>query len=470
MDEDGPSGLSRQLIRRYRKNEARLDGHVRAGIDPKAYAKLDRVLQRELGLAQREQVLDTLWGETPAAPKSLRVIAAMRMPKPSPIPAFRGRALRKRDLIRRNRTAGQMALARMMPDFQAMPEVEIVTSHWLTRSVVVNVPISALGEIADRGDVRQIAHDKRMIALALDVSRPLIRADEVENVLGVTGRDVDVAVCDTGVDFTHAALAPVMGNQLDFTGEGTGDLHGHGTHCAGVVASNDRVRRGVAPGCTVHDYKLMDANGSAQPSNCISAIQQAVTDNMDVLSNSWGFSHANGVWVCPDGTCVLCAAAEAAVESGVVVVVAAGNEDNDTCSTYDTHIRCPGHATNVITVAASDDSDAMANFSSIGPAADGRAKPDVTAPGVDIVSARSSTGSDMNGGATVVDGVWLESSGTSMACPHVAGLAALMLDRNGGLSPAQVKAVVMSTAVNIGATADEMGAGRVDAMAAVSSV
>jgi serine protease AprX len=76
----------------------------------------------------------------------------------------------------------------------------------------------------------------------------------------------------------------------------------------------------------------------------------------------------------------------------------------------------------------------------------------------------------MNGQAPVVDGVWCEVSGTSQATPHVAGVCALMLDRNSRLTPQQVKDVIMNTAVNIGASADEMGAGRVDAFAAVSAV
>ena len=377
---------------------------------------------------------------------------------------------RKRASINELRRSGQKAIQRLRKGVEQEARGRVLNSFWLTHSLLVEVSGEGLEELATRADVVSINHDKRVIALALDVSRPLIGADQVENTLGITGAGVDVAVCDTGVDLSHTALAPVAGNQFDFTGEGTGDLHGHGPHCAGIVASNDRVRRGVAPGCTVHDYKLMDMNGSANSSNCITAIQQAVSDGMDVTSHSWGFSHANGAWTCPDGTCVLCTAADAAVNAGTLFVVAAGNEDNDTCSDYDTHLRCPGHATLPITVAASDDSDAMADFSSLGPAADGRAKPDITAPGVDIVSVRSSTGSDMNGQAPVVDSIWCEVSGTSQATPHVAGVCALMLERNAGLTPAQVKSVIMSTAVNIGATADEMGSGRVDALAAVNAV
>jgi len=332
---------------------------------------------------------------------------------------------------------------------------------WLTRSLAVDVNREQLHQFASRKDVRSINHDKWVFAELLDVSRPLIQADQVENNLGFDGSGVDVAVLDTGVDFNHPALTLVQGTQQDFTGEGVGDMVGHGTHCAGIVASQDRTFRGIAPGCTLHDYKLMSNNGAGggttTSSIAITTIQQAVSDGRDVLSNSWGFSHADGNWVCADGTCVLCTAANAAVDNGVVFVVAAGNENNDTCSSYDTHLRCPGHATLPITVAATDDADAMASFSSLGPTADGRAKPDIAAPGDKINSC--------NAGATD----FIEMSGTSMACPHIAGVAALMLEKNGALTPQDVKDIIMRTAVNVGHTPDEMGAGRVNALDAVNA-
>jgi serine protease AprX len=211
----------------------------------------------------------------------------------------------------------------------------------------------------------------------------------------------------------------------------------------------------------------MDNVGSTTPQIAIAGIQAAVTAGVNVASNSWGFSHANGAWTDPDGTCVLCTAADAAINAGVTFVVAAGNEDNDTCSDYDTHIRCPGMAKTVITVGASDDSDNMASFSSVGPTPDGRTKPDVTAPGVQIASCRAAGTSlgDVVGPA----GNFVNLDGTSMACPHIAGVAALMLDKNRALTPAQILGILMSTAVNIGASANEMGSGRVDALAAVNA-
>lgn len=475
MDEDDPKELSRRLNRYFRHRERTRTEELRAHVGSEVLGKLDRITQRDLGLQLRDQELNAM-GDVEVgkkAPKrTYRVMVNMRSGerarRPATFATEGGR--RKRASINELRRSGQKAIQRLRKGVEQEARGRVLNSFWLTHSLTVEVDQDGLVELAARADVRSVNHDKHTIALALDVSRPLIRADQVENTLGITGQDVTVAVLDTGIDLTHAALAPAAGNQFDFTGEGVGDFHGHGTHCGGIVASNDKVRRGVAPGCTLHDYKLMDANGSANATTCITAIQQAMSDGVDVLSNSWGFTHANGAWTCADGTCVLCTAANAAIDGRSIFVAAAGNDDNDSCSTYDTHVCCPGHATQPITVAASDDSDAMADFSSLGPTADGRPKPDITAPGVKIVSARSSTGSDMGGQAPVVDGVWCEVSGTSQATPHVAGVCALMLERNRELTPQQVKDVIMNTAVNIGASADEMGAGRVDALAAVSAV
>jgi serine protease AprX len=278
-----------------------------------------------------------------------------------------------------------------------------------------------------------------------------------------------VAVVDTGIDATHPALAAAVTSQIDLTGLGNGDGFGHGTHCAGIVASQDKTFTGIAPGASLIAIRVMDNSGSMSAANGVAGLQAAVTAGARVASNSWGFSHGgHGGWSDSDGTCILCTAADNAVTAGVVVVVAAGNEDNDQSGGYDTHLRCPGMARSVVTVAASDKSDVMASFSSLGPTPDGRTKPDITAPGVSINSCRA-TGTTLG---TVVDpaGNFISLSGTSMATPHIAGVAALMLNKNGSLTPAQVKGILMASVVNLGAPAISMGTGRIDALVAVNAV
>jgi len=369
----------------------------------------------------------------------------------------------RRAVASRMERSGEIALQRLLSELERVG-VGVEETYWLTQSAVVQLTASQVEGVAARGDVSSVTSLKREFVTCLDVSRPLIRADQVQ-AGGNTGAGTTVAIIDTGVDAAHPALAGVVGPQTDVTGTAAGarDGFGHGTHCAGIVASQDPVFVGIAPGAQLMDIRIMDANGASQPNWAIAGLTAAVNAAVDVASNSWGWSHANGAWVDANGTCVLCTAADNAVAAGVCVVVAAGNEDNDTCSTYDTHIRCPGMANTVITVGASDDADMMANFSSIGPTPDGRVKPDITAPGVQIASCQAA-GTAL--GPVAAPG-FVNLDGTSMACPHVAGVVALMLSKNNTVPPAAIMNTLVATAVNIGATPNEMGSGRVDALAAV---
>jgi serine protease AprX len=457
--------VSREHSTLFLKRERQGVERLKADLGSEVVAKMDRVLIRDLLYDRKEAELDKLF-ELEHPPAGYRVMVNARSAR-----AMIGGARPIAPRARRRKVAemqreGRLATGRIEQDLKAHG-ASIVASFWLTHSVVIEGNQEHVEAAAAREDVGSINSVKRHLATCLDVSRPLIQADQVANNLGFDGTGVTVAVIDTGVDNTHPALAAVVASQQDFTGLGTGDGFGHGTHCAGIVASQDGTFRGIAPGASIADFRIMDNAGSTTSQIAIAGIQAAVAAGVDVASNSWGFSHANGAWTDSNGTCVLCTAADAAIAAGVAFVVAAGNEDNDTCSSYDTHIRCPGMATTVITVGASDDNDNMAGFSSVGPTPDGRTKPDVTAPGVEIASCRAA-GTSL--GPTVdAAGNFINLDGTSMACPHVAGVAALMLDKNPRLTPAQILGILMSTAVNIGASANEMGSGRVDALAAVNA-
>lgn len=459
---------SREHTRAFLARERQQIEQLRADLGREVVDKLDRVLTRELLYERKERRLERLLGTCAVEPgHRYRVMVGMKGAKMQRAATARPPDRRaRRKLMAQMQRAASLRLGRLEGHL-AEHEVEVEQRFWINSTAVAAMTSEQVAGVAARGDVETLLAPKMQPVDCLDGSRPLIAADVVENTLGFDGSDIDVAVIDTGVDAAHPALAGVVVSQQDFTGEGIGDLMGHGTHCAGIIASQDGTRRGVAPGALIWDFKIIDQFGDSDPTWATGAIQAAVAAGVDVASNSWGWSHANGAWVDPDGTCVLCTAAANAVEAGVVFVVAAGNEDNDTCSTYDTHIRCPGMAPgDVITVGGSDDSDNMYNNSSIGPTPDGRTKPDVVAPGVDIGSARAA-GTSMG---SPIDANWTNATGTSMACPHVAGLAALMLHKDNSITPGTVKSILMSTAVDIGATPNEMGTGRVDARAAVDAV
>jgi subtilisin family serine protease len=465
--ERGPEEISREHVDYFLARRRRQEEDLTHELGRVVISKLHPWIIGDLLTERAETAFADALGADRPAPVRVAVMVNMTTGRQEHPRRARTNREDRTEVVRELQRSAEFALARLKDDLGARG-TELTGENWLTHSATASLMLSDLEHVAARGDVASISSEKRQFIANLDTSRPLIRADQVQ-AAGNTGAGIVVAIQDTGIDNTHPALQGVVnGAQQDMTGTavaGMPDGFGHGTHCAGIVASQDAVFRGIAPGARLIDIRLMDATGSAQPSWCTAAFAAAVASGANVSSNSWGFTHADGAWVDANGTCVLCTAANNAVAAGVVVVVAGGNEDNDSCSTYDTHLGCPAIAENVITVAASDDADHMAGFSSLGPTPDGRAKPDITAPGVDIASCQAA-GTAL--GSVVAPG-FIHLSGTSMATPHVAGVAALILSRNRRQTPANVKSLVMSTAVNIGATANEMGAGRVDALAAVNA-
>ncbi len=444
-----------RVLKKEEKEFARLSKKLGKSV----VKKLDTLLKRELIWREKAEKIELIKEEKRPPEKKYKVIIAVKGKVKVPKKDAKGRRLSRkarRNFVKKESRKLTGGVVGYLREIKARP----VKEHWINNTVVVELTLEQLKKIATRNDVESIIISKKQYVADLDVSVPLMRVPDVW-ADGYTGQTIDVAITDTGVDNNHPALVGKVIYNEDFTDEGnTNDNHGHGTHVAGTVASQDGVYRGVAPEADLLNLKLMDGNGGSEPAWAINAIERAVDRDADVISASWGWTHRNGFWDCPDGRCVLCTAADNAVQDGVVFSIAAGNEDNDQCGTFDTHIRCPGNAREAVTVGASDDSDNMASFSSIGPTPDGRQKPDVTAPGVDIISCRAA-GTDMG---NPIDANWTEASGTSMACPHVSGVSAIVLDV-GSFPPFEVKQLLMDTAVDIGAGPNEQGGGRVDAKA-----
>lgn len=252
-----------------------------------------------------------------------------------------------------------------------------------------------------------------------------------------SGNNVTVAVLDTGIDLTHPAFsAPDL--QIftkDFTGTVNEDTHGHGTHCAGTIFGRDvdGVRIGVAPGVRRALIGKV-IGGSAGTEALIAALEWATSNGAQVISMSLGFNFiamrdrlvAHGL---PEPAAISRAlqafrdnirlfdewmALNAARQAGnaAVVVAASGNESRRNLPIpYEIGASSPSAANDVISVGALSNGDtglSVASFSNT--------NPDIAAPGVSVVSAR------LGGGLAAM-------SGTSMACPHVAGLAALYWDQ-----------------------------------------
>lgn len=295
----------------------------------------------------------------------------------------------------------------------------------------------------------------------LDDAAPIVRAPRVWSA-GFTGRGVKLAVLDTGIDPEHPDFAERIRAYRDFVEPGgetsPRDPNGHGSHVASIAAGSGAASagryRGVAPEAELIIARVLDAAGAGRTSTVMAGLEWAVREGAQVVNISLG-----GPPYPSDGTDALSAICDAAVERGVVVCVAAGNMGPNGHT-----IGSPSAAKRAITVGAALGDPArreqVAPFSSRGPTADGRAKPDLIFPGVDIVAARAQ-GTSLG---EPVDGRYTRMSGTSQATPMASGTAALLLESNPRLDPAEVKARLIRGARPLPeAEALAQGAGRGDA-------
>ncbi|MEV0094982.1 S8 family serine peptidase [Streptomyces sp. NPDC050738] len=274
---------------------------------------------------------------------------------------------------------------------------------------------------------------------------------------GLTGKGVKVAVLDTGIDADHPDLKGRVSDSKSFIeGEDVADRNGHGTHTASTVggsgAASDGKEKGVAPDADLAVGKVLSNEGSGSESQIIAGMEWASRDiDAKVISMSLGSQEAS------DGTDPMAQAVNTlSQETGALFVIAAGNVGAPTS------IGSPGAADDALTVGAVDSADEAAYFTSAGPRlGDNALKPDVSAPGVDILAARSSLVSG--------DGAYTTMSGTSMATPHVAGVAALLAQQHPDWGWRELKDALMSTSKELGASAYTLGSGRVSVPDAIDA-
>jgi serine protease AprX len=363
----------------------------------------------------------------------------------------------------------------------------------LINSHVVELPNAALAALSRDPEIERVSID-REITGAMERTAGTIGALAVRQDLGYDGEGIGIAVIDSGAAASHDDLAGASGGPrlaafVDFVNgrEAAYDDYGHGTHVAGIVAGNgfdsNGARSGIAPGTHLVVLKALGAGGTGFISDVIAAIDFAVA-NKDALNiRIINLSVATGVYESYN-TDPLTVAARRAVEAGIVVVAAAGNNGRDPQGrTHRGGITAPGNAPWVLTVGASShmgtadrSDDTIASFSSRGPTAvDRTAKPDVVAPGVGI---ESLSGPDSTlystRAAYLLPGTiatafmpYLSLSGTSMSAPVVTGTIALMLQANPSLTPNAVKAILQYTAQSLNYDPLTQGAGFLNAKAAV---
>ncbi len=320
--------------------------------------------------------------------------------------------------------------------------------------IALTVPRCMLNEIQKLDKVRNLYYDKEVKAIEQSGSGAPNLTD-LHKRTDLSGNNIIIGILDTGIDYTNPALGGGMGKDYkviggyDFINLDTDpiDDHGHGTHVAGIAAGVGDDWHGVAPAAKLMAFKVLDVNGSGSYSTLIAGIEAAVDpdddpatdDAVDVINMSMGGSGS------PDDP--LCQAVNNAVKMGVICVVAAGN---DGMNGYQS-VGSPASADYAITVGACElESMQLAYFSSKGPTANNEhIKPDVLAPGLNIKS------SVLNWQVDIM-------SGTSMASPYIAGIAALLVQAHPDWSPQDIKSIICGTAREIENYVYEQGCGIID--------
>ncbi|MFE9046264.1 S8 family serine peptidase [Streptomyces sp. NPDC007818] len=275
---------------------------------------------------------------------------------------------------------------------------------------------------------------------------------------GLTGKGVKVAVLDTGADLDHPDLKDrVVATKSFIAGQEVTDRNGHGTHVASTVggsgAASDGEEKGVAPGAELAVGKVLSDEGSGSDSEIIAGMEWAAKDiDAKIVSMSLGSAYST------DGTDPMAQAVNnLTAETGALFVIAAGNQGASGT------IGSPGSADSALTIGAVDNADTAAYFTSKGPrVGDNALKPDLSAPGVNILAARSQYISEG-------EGSYWSISGTSMATPHVSGVAALLAEQHPDWGPQQLKDALMSTSKTLTDSPYDLGAGRVSVPDAIEA-
>jgi len=365
---------------------------------------------------------------------------------------------------------------------EASGQAAQVIRFWVTNAIAVKADKETLIALAARDDVRTIYYDETIHVLdpqPLPANSPqpttrqagpvtyglrIIRADEVWDQLSIDGTGVLIGEIDTGVDVTHPDVRPKYkggpGSWVDYSGTNyptPTDVDGHGTHVMGTMCGGNAsgTQIGVAPGAKWIAAKGLDDTGSGTLSGLMQCMQwmldpdgnpNTTDDKPAVVNNSWGGDGENEAFR---------DVVRAWIAAGIFPAFAIGNSGPAPRTTG-----YPGNYPESFATGATDDQDVIADFSSRGPATyDGRdwIRPDVSAPGVQVYS-------------SIPGGQWAAYDGTSMSSPHTAGVVALMLQANPGLTVDEIKQVLETTAKDLGTPGkdNDYGSGRIDAYAAVT--
>jgi serine protease AprX len=326
------------------------------------------------------------------------------------------------------------------PDVLGDPRIPTLTTQvcWLNGTVRTWVGPAGLADVVADPGVTGVDVPRRLMPDAVPRSQATIGlAGFRGRRQASTGRGTTVAVIDSEVAPSHPSLAGRVVHRRNYTAEPWGNPDGHGTAVAGIIAADDADNGGVAPAATIYNYKVVAPNRffNADDFQGALALQQALEDGADVANCSWNAGPTSAV---PSREA---RAVDEAAAHGMVTVKSAGNKGPGAGT-----ITTPGDAATAIVVGATDlDGTAVPDYSARG-SAGARPGPDVVAPG-----------GTLNGqvvGALVGGGFGAAGYGTSFAAPLVTGLVAVLLEREPGMLPAELRQWVRDHANAFGGVAE----------------
>ena len=333
----------------------------------------------------------------------------------------------------------------------------------IINAISADVPQESMDIIAKSPNVEYIEIDEKVFAHAqigtcqpVQVLKQTIPwgieriGSRLVNAVGNTGKGIKIGILDTGIDYNHEDLKSNYRGGYNFVGNNSNaiDDNGHGTHVAGIVAAedNDIGVVGVAPGAYLYSVKVLAFDSTGSTSDIVSGLEWSIDNGMQIINMSLGSE---------DDSMSVSRAINNTYNAGILIVAAAGNSGNAVGKGE--NIDFPAKYNSVISVGATDKNDKRANFSSTGPTLE------ISAPGVGILST-------LNGGRNRYGTL----SGTSMSCPHVTGVAALIMSAEQGITNTRVRIRMQTTAQNMSnvskgfSSKDWYGYGLVDAVKSVS--
>ena len=388
-------------------------------------------------------------------------------------------------------------------------KVADINCLWIANSIYCKATSDVIYKLSSHPDIKALSYNKEIQLISPEAIKEFsnaadanlrgtaahhvvtINADDVWN-QGYTGKNVVVAVLDSGTNYEHKDIKANLWEGYDDEGNlihgwnfiannsDISDAFGHGTHCAGIVCGDGTSGQstGVAPDAKLMTVKIVGDGGTGTPAQMLSGVQFAVANGANILSMSLGFKSTQ---LSIDQKESIRAAFDNVLTAGAIVCAAAGNDGNDwgAPNNVDYPAACPspwsnpdqtlkGGLSSVVCVGANDLAASSqgpstwegTSYNDYPMANGGLIRPDISAPG-NLVYSLNHLQSDK----------YRLNSGTSQATPCVAGVMALMLEKNSTLTPAQLTEIIETTAANKPAKKNNtVGAGRIDALAAVNAV